>query len=62
LALYDRVVSISAKGFTAGETLRFIRPLALPAVTMILTMLHIQIPTQGIWGLLLRLILKRAAS
>jgi len=62
LALYDRVVSISAKGFSARETLRFIRPLLIPAVTMILTTLHIQMPTQGIWGQLLRQLLKQAAS
>lgn len=54
LALYDRVVSTAVKGFTLREVLRFGSPLFVPALTMVLTTLHIPAPAQGFLGVLLR--------
>lgn len=54
LALYDRIVSTSSKGFTLRELLRFGRPLLVPAITMALTTLQIQVPAHSLLGMVLR--------
>lgn len=54
LALYDRVSGISVKGFSLREMFRFGSPLFVPAVTMALTTLNIQVPAHSFLGVLLR--------
>jgi len=58
LVLYDRVLHVSAQGFTLREGFRFLRPLLVPAVTLILTSFHIELPSRGPIGALLRQILQ----
>ncbi len=59
LLLYDRVVNISTKVFTPREALRFAGPMLVPTVTMILTSLHIELPTHGPVGMIVNQLLHR---
>lgn len=54
LLLYDRVIQISVQGFTLREAARFAGPLLVPAVTLILSSLHIELPQTGFIGAVLR--------
>lgn len=58
LALYDRVVAVSTKTFSARGALRFASPLFVPLLTMVLSALHINIPEQSPIWILIRKFLK----
>jgi len=58
LELYDRVCRISTRGFSAGEALRFARPLLVPLVTVLVTNLPSDIRS-GPLGALVEGVLRR---
>ena len=58
LALYDRVLAVSIKTFSARGALRFASPLFIPLLTMVLSALHINVPEQSPIWILMRKLLK----